>query len=86
MTKITDVLIDQIETMDVKPTESIVITFNMNEITTDELKQIYYLIQSKYPTHTIIALPDGASIQSAGKDLLIKFRDMLNEVINNGMD
>lgn len=75
--------IKNIDVIDIQPTESIVLTFDINEISRSELNVFFEDLQSKYPNNTIIALPDKTSIRPADKDLLIKFRDMLNEVINN---
>ena len=46
------------------------------------MKNLFEIIQSKFPNNTIIAIPDYISLQSCSKDVLENIISMINKIID----
>ena len=71
-----------IKTIDPHPTEAIVLFFNVDEI--DSIETVCNKVkelEEKFPTNTIMALPDHMSLQSLSKDVLENYISMISEAI-----
>ena len=76
-----DDIITKIEKLDPHPTEAIVIGFNFDNITLDNLKCLFNIIKSKFPDNKVVAIPDHISLQSCSKDVLENIISMIAEII-----
>ena len=75
-------IVKRIEKLEPHPTEAIVIEFNFNDIKVDDMKNLFEIIQSKFPNNTIIAIPDYVSLSSCSKDVLENIISMISEIID----
>ena len=75
-------IIKRIEKLEPHPTEAIVIGFSFNDIKVDDMKNLFEIIQSKFPNNTIIAIPDYVSLSSCSKDVLENIISMISEIID----
>ena len=75
-------IVKRIEKLEPHPTEAIVIEFNFNDIKVDDMKNLFEIIQSKFPNNTIIAIPDYISLSSCSKDVLENIISMISEIID----
>ena len=73
--------ITKIEKLDPHPTEAIVVSWNFNDIDLDNMKNLFNVIQSKFPDNTVVAIPDYISLQSCSKDVLENIISMIAEII-----
>lgn len=74
-------IITKIEKLDPHPTEAIVVSWNFNDIDLDNMKNLFNVIQSKFPDNTVVAIPDHISLQSCSKDVLENIISMIAEII-----
>lgn len=75
-------IVKRIEKLEPHPTEAIVIGFNFNDIKVDDMKNLFDIIQSKFPNNTVIAVPDYVSLSSCSKDVLENIISMISEIID----
>lgn len=75
-------IVKRIEKLEPHPTEAIVIGFNFNDIKVDDMKNLFDIIQSKFPNNTVIAIPDYVSLSSCSKDVLENIISMISEIID----
>ena len=73
--------ITKIETLEPHPTEAIVVGFNFNNISIENMKNLFNIIQSNFPNNTVVAIPDHISLQSCSKDVLENIISMITEII-----
>lgn len=73
--------ISKIETLEPHPTEAIVVGFNFNDISVENMENLFNLIKSKFPNNTVVAIPDYISLQSCSKDVLENIISMITEII-----
>lgn len=72
----------KVETLDLHPTEAVVVYFNFNDIHLDKLNAFYEMLQDKFPNNTIAACPDKISLQSWSKDMLEDYMSMIQDIID----
>ena len=77
-----DNIVKRIEKLELHPTEAIVIEFNFNDISVNDMRNLLDTIQSKFPNNTIIAIPDYISLSSCSKDVLENIISMISEIID----
>ena len=73
--------ITKIETIEPHPTEAIVVSFNFNAISLDNMQNLFNTIKSRFPNNTVVAIPDHISLQSCSKDVLANIISMITEII-----
>ena len=73
--------ITKIETLEPHPTEAIVVGFNFNNISLENMKNLFNIIKSKFPNNTVVVIPDYISLQSCSKDVLENIISMITEII-----
>lgn len=76
-----DVAIKNIETINPKPTDTIVIRFK--NIPLDELALWHKQMQNIFPDNKVIALPDNMHLEVCSRELWDDYIQMVNEYINN---
>lgn len=76
-----EVIIKNIETINPKPTDTIVVRFK--DMPLDELQIWYKQIQNMFPNNNVIALPDNTHLEVCSKELWDDYIQMVNEYINN---
>ena len=74
-------IITKIEKLDPHPTEAIVLGFNFNDTTLEDIKLWYNIIKSKFPDNIVVAIPDYISLQSCSKDVLENIISMIADII-----
>lgn len=74
-------LITKLEIVVPHPTEAIVLYFNFKDIKPDELNMIYEVTQKKFPSNTVVCVPDKVSLESWSKDVLENYMSMISEII-----
>ena len=74
--------IEEIKTINPKPTDTIVIRFK-KDMTVDELEIWYEQIQSTFPKNNIVALPDNTHLEICSRELWEDYIQTVNEYINN---
>lgn len=73
--------ITKIETLEPHPTEAIVVGFNFDNISPENMENLFNIIKSKFPNNTVVAIPDHISLQSCSKDVLENIISMIAEII-----
>ena len=73
--------ITKIETLEPHPTEAIVVGFNFDNISPENMENLFNIIKSKFPNNTVVAIPDYISLQSCSKDVLENIISMMTEII-----
>ena len=76
-----DVAIKSIETINPKPTDTIVVRFR--DMPLDELIMWHEQIQSIFPNNNVIVLPDNAHLEVCSRELWDDYIRMVDEYINN---
>ena len=74
-------LITRIEKLKPHPTEAITLFFNFGDIDVQTISNIVEYLGDKFPTNTIIAIPDKVSLESCSKDVLENIISMIAEII-----
>lgn len=74
-------IITKIEKLDPHPTEAITLFYNFEEIDVETICNMANHLQNKFPTNTVIALPDKVSLESCSKDVLENIISMIAEII-----
>lgn len=74
-------IITKIEKLDPHPTEAITLFYNFEEIDVETICNMVNHLQNKFPTNTVIALPDKVSLESCSKDVLENIISMIAEII-----
>lgn len=75
-----------IDTIEVKPSDTIVIYYNREDIDLNSFYDQFHNIKEQYPNNIVIGLPNGMDIQLVDKDQLINLRDFLTSIIEGGYD
>ena len=70
-----------IKTFEPHPSKAIVIEFNAEETSLSELNRTFEYINNKFPTNTIIALPNYMSLHVFSKNELENYISILTEAI-----
>lgn len=78
-----DNVITRIEKLEPHPTEAIVIGFNFDNISSEDLQNVFTHIQSKFPNNTVVAIPDNISLESCSKDVLENIISMISVIIDD---
>lgn len=68
-----------ISTLNPKPTEIIIMRFDIEKLDLDEAYNIYLDIQKKFPEHKVLAIPNGVSLQTLDKEEL---QNIVNHIVN----
>lgn len=76
-----DNIVTRVEKLEPHPTEAIVVGFNFDEISLDDMQALFNDIKSKFPNNTVVAIPDYISLQSCSKDVLENIISMIAEII-----
>ena len=71
----------KIKTIDLHPTEAIVLSFNSYDYSTCTIQDIFESVKNEFPKNTIIALPDKISLESCSKDVLENIISMISVII-----
>ena len=74
-------LITRIEKLKSHPTEAITLFYNFDDVGVESVRDIVEHLSKKFPTNTVIALPDKASLESCSKDVLENIISMIAEII-----
>ena len=74
-------LITRIEKLKPHPTEAITLFYNFDDVGVESVRDIVEHLSKKFPTNTVIALPDKASLESCSKDVLENIISMIAEII-----
>lgn len=71
-------IIEDIRNMQIRPTEIIVLFYNMNNLNCKEIENVFRLIRFKFTNNNVIALPDKTSLKSCSKDVLENYIGMIS--------
>ena len=71
----------KIKTINLHPTEAIVLSFNSDDYSTCIIQDIFESVKNEFPKNTIIALPDKISLESCSKDVLENIISMISVII-----
>lgn len=71
----------KIKTINLHPTEAIVLSFNSDDYSTCTIQDIFESVKNEFPKNTIIALPDKISLESCSKDVLENIISMISVII-----
>ena len=74
-------LITRIEKLKPHPTEAITLFCNFDDVDAESIRDIVEHLSKKFPTNTVIALPDKVSLESCSKDVLENIISMITEII-----
>lgn len=73
-----------ISTLNLKPTEVIIMRFDIEKLALDGAYNIFLDIQKKFPEHKVLAIPNEVSLQTLDKeelqnvlDCVVKFMEEL---------
>ena len=71
----------KIKTIDLHPTEAIVLSFNFEDYDPCAIRDIFESVKNEFPKNTIIAIPDKISLESCSKDVLENIMSMISVII-----
>ena len=71
----------KIKTIDLHPTEAIVLSFNFDDYSPYDIQNIFESVKNELPKNTIIAIPDKISLESCSKDVLENIISMISVII-----
>lgn len=71
----------KIKTINLHPTEAIVLSFNSDDYSTCTIQDIFESVKNEFPKSTIIAIPDKISLESCSKDVLENIISMISVII-----
>lgn len=74
-------LITRIEKLKPHSTEAITLFYNFDDIDVETVCNMVKHLSDKFPTNTVIALPDKISLESCSKDVLENIISMIAEII-----
>lgn len=74
-------IIEDIKMMRTHPTEAIVLFYNMNNSTYEEIENVFKIVKFNFTDNNVIVLPDKTSLESCSKDILENYISMLSEII-----
>ncbi len=72
----------QLSTIEPKSTETIVMYYNMKEISCIEIDSMTKKLMHNFPNNTVIALPDKLSLECCNKEKIEKIINSLSKIIN----
>lgn len=72
----------KIKTIDLHPTEAIVLSFNSDDYSKCTIQDIFESVKNEFPKNTIIAIPDKISLESCSKDVLENIISMISVIID----
>ena len=73
-----------LKTVNPRPREAIVLEFNSDKLTMNEVAYIAKRVREYFPNNKVLALPNSVSIYSLGKDVLENYISMVSEIIEEG--
>lgn len=73
-------ILDNIEVIDIKPTEMITFKFSENE-SEETVQRVLSALIEKYPENFIIGIPPKTYIKTWGRENIVQYRDCLNKVL-----
>ena len=73
-----------LKTVDPRPREAIVLEFNSEKLTMNEVAYIAKRVREYFPNNKVIAIPNSVSLHSLGKDVLENYISMVSEIIDEG--
>ena len=73
-----------LKTVDPRPREAIVLEFNLDKLTMNEVAYIAKRVREHFPNNKVLAIPNGVSLYSLGKDVLENYISMVSEIIDEG--
>lgn len=73
-----DIMVDTY-TLNPKPTDIIVMRFDIEKLNLDEAYDIFLDIQKKFPKHKVLAMPNGISLQFLDKEEL---QNIVDHIVN----
>ena len=76
-----DNIVARIEKLKPHPTEAITLFYNFDDVGAESTRDIVEHLSKKFPTNTVIALPDKVSLESCSKDVLENIISMIAEII-----
>mgnify|MGYP003502928420 FL=1 len=71
----------KIKTIDLHPTEAVVLSFNFDDYNTDDIQNIFESVKNELPKNTIMVIPDKISLESCSKDVLENIISMISVII-----
>ena len=78
----TPTIIEDIKMLRTHPTEAIVLFYNMDNSTHEEIENVFKMVNSNFEDNKVIALPDKTSLESCSKDVLENYISMISEIID----
>lgn len=66
-----------------KTDDVIVISYNMQTLSSVEMKKIHEMIKNNFPINKIIGLPDTVSMECCGESILRKYIEVIGNAILN---
>lgn len=73
-----------LKTINSRPREAIVLEFNSDKLTMNEVAYIAKKVREYFPSNKVLALPNSVSLYSLGKDVLENYISMVSEIIDEG--
>ena len=73
-----------LKTVNPRPREAIVLEFNLDKLTMNEVAYIAKKVQEYFPNNKVLAIPNSVSLYSLGKDVLENYISMVSEIIEEG--
>lgn len=73
-----------LKTVNPRPREAIVLEFNSDKLTMNEVAYIAKKVREYFPSNKVLALPNSVSLYSLGKDVLKSYISMVSEIIDEG--
>lgn len=65
-------LITRIETINPKPSETVVLFFNTKDCHLDMVNAMFERVKERFPNNRIVALPDAMSLKGFDKEVLLE--------------
>ena len=71
----------KIKTIDLHPTEAIVLSFNFDDYDPYNIRDIFESVKNEFPKNRIISIADKISLESCSKDVLGNIVSMISVII-----
>lgn len=75
-------LIDRIELLKPNIKEAIVLYFDTNKVSIDNVFNICKFVKSNFPDNIVMAIPDVECLETCNKDVLENYVSMISEIID----
>lgn len=75
-------LIDRIELLKPSIKEVIVLYFDTNKVSVDDVSNICKFMKSKFPDNIVMGIPNVEYLETCSKDVLENYVSMISEIID----